>query len=276
MAIPLRGTVKSGTATNGNDVTLTFDAGADAPQTDDIVLVFGGFGNDNSSSVPAAPVTSGYTERVAPVTNTQVCAGFWYKVMGATPDTNVVCEGGEDTGNGVAYVAIVLDGDQVDAAIFDNTDVLVNNSTANAACNPGAITVNTLGAWVIAFGASNITDTSPGVPSNYTQLGTPAGANDSDDLSVTAVYREMSGTGSEDPGAFTGWANAPNIAITIVIKPASAAPLASDDILIRFGPGITTTIGSGLVTPLFTTPAVAAPTGGAYYHRMMQHWFSNN
>jgi len=50
---------------------------------------------------------------------------------------------------------------------------------------------------------------------------------------------------------------------------------ASDDVLIRIGPGVNTTTGSGLVAPTFT--AIAAPggsvTGGGYYKRMMQDWF---
>lgn len=50
---------------------------------------------------------------------------------------------------------------------------------------------------------------------------------------------------------------------------------ASDDVLIRIGPGVNTTTGSGLVTPAFTAISVGGGgTGlGSMYYQMMQNWF---
>ena len=222
MAIALRGTTKAGSATNGGDVTLTFDASPNNPQTGDIVLVFGGHGNDGASG-GQGPNTAGYTQRQLRGTTGNIVFGFWHKVMGATPDTNVVCEGGADTGDAVGYCAIVLDGSTVDAAIFDNADTVVDNSGAAAAINCGAITVNTVGAWVLAAAAGEVNDATPGVPTNYSQLAGPTNATDTDPCSTTVCFREMATTGSEDPGAFTGWANVSNVCYTVAIKPAAVS-----------------------------------------------------
>lgn len=49
---------------------------------------------------------------------------------------------------------------------------------------------------------------------------------------------------------------------------------ASDDVLLRLGPGLTATTGSGLLAPNFIPGTPGAPTvvfGG--YYRMMQQWF---
>lgn len=50
---------------------------------------------------------------------------------------------------------------------------------------------------------------------------------------------------------------------------------ASDDVLIRIGPGVGTTTGSGLVTPLFTAISVGGGAGiSTAYYTMMQEWFN--
>src|SRR3990167_8430376 len=172
--IALRGTTKSAKVASGADITLTFDTGGGAPQQGDIVLLFGGHGSDGASG-GQGPNTGGYTQRTLSVTNSNVVGGFWYKVMGPSPDLTVVCEGGGDTGDGVYYAAVVLNGTTVDAAIFDQADTLVDSAASSAAPDCGAITVNTVGAWVIGFCIAELNDRTPGLPANYSQLA--AGAN---------------------------------------------------------------------------------------------------
>ena len=50
---------------------------------------------------------------------------------------------------------------------------------------------------------------------------------------------------------------------------------ASDDVLIRLGPGVSTVVGSGLVAPAFTpsTPPGGGAVSSPFYYNMMQEWF---
>jgi hypothetical protein len=49
---------------------------------------------------------------------------------------------------------------------------------------------------------------------------------------------------------------------------------ASDDVLIRLGPGVGTTDGSGLVAPTFTPSAGGGAVFSPFYYSMMLDWFS--
>ena len=89
MAISLIGTPQIGSANNGGNVTLTFDV---APQQDDYVIVFGGHGT--TVTTLTAP-GSGYTP-IEVHTGSAPIFGVWYKKMGASPDSSVVCSGGGD------------------------------------------------------------------------------------------------------------------------------------------------------------------------------------
>jgi hypothetical protein len=53
---------------------------------------------------------------------------------------------------------------------------------------------------------------------------------------------------------------------------------ASDDVLIRLGPGVAAGTGSGLVAPAFTASTPPGGGGGvtsSFYYNMMQEWFSS-
>lgn len=47
-----------------------------------------------------------------------------------------------------------------------------------------------------------------------------------------------------------------------------------DDVLLRLGPGLTATTGSGLMAPVFTASGGGVtPSSGGMYYQMMQNWF---
>lgn len=52
---------------------------------------------------------------------------------------------------------------------------------------------------------------------------------------------------------------------------------ASDDVLIRLGPGLTVGTGSGLITSSFSaiTPAGSGAVTSPYYYLMTQAWFNS-
>lgn len=66
-----------------------------------------------------------------------------------------------------------------------------------------------------------------------------------------------------------GWTQTAEDAVAIAVAVAEVlGPQATDDVLIRFGPGLTTTTGSGLVTPTFTTAdAGDVGSGGSFIRR---------
>lgn len=211
MALPLRGSPKNGTATNGGAVTITFDA-VTPPQTGDIVIVFGGHATTGTTA--AGISTAGYTQ-IARASGT-VEGGAWYKVMGGTPDTQVACVGGGNASDAVAYGCFVLDGSLVDAAIFDAT--ATTSGPVTTFPDAPSITTVTDGAWVVAMAIANINDTSRGVPSGFTTI-TGATANDTSDVSCDAAYLEKTPAGAVDPPSWSTWSSAAHFAITIAIRP---------------------------------------------------------
>ena len=199
----------NGSVTNGNNVTLTFPVGV---QQGDVVIVYGG--HPFRSGAPLGPLTAGYTV-IASHTAAAPSFGAWYKVMGASPDANVVGRGTGNTADATAYGAYILRG--VDPSIFDQTAVTVGPTTSTNP-NPGSIITQTSGAWVLALAGSQVIDASPGTPTNYTNLNTKSG-NDSNDITIAGVTREIASPASEDPPAYPTWSSGAWYAITIALKP---------------------------------------------------------
>ncbi|MGH7510888.1 MAG: hypothetical protein ACREMZ_15655 [Gemmatimonadales bacterium] len=221
MPSPFRGTPKSDGVTNGGNVVLTFDVGADAPQEGDVVIFYGGRGNNTNSDPNAwGPVTSGYeaVETLQPAVPNTLCPkwGLWKKVMGATPDLTVEGAGGGGTNQGAAYSCYVLDKSLIDAAIFDA--VAVNTGEVTQVPDGPAITTQTAGAWVITHAAVNNIDDTRGTVANYTIIPGAIG-NDNQDCNIEAAWREIAEPGTEDPPAWSTWDSAVGGAITIAIKP---------------------------------------------------------
>jgi hypothetical protein len=221
VALPLRGTAKFAGAADGLDITLTFDGGGSAPQTGDIVFLFGGRGN-SSDAQAFGPITAGYTAcpmaaGANPIDSTGPKFGVWYKVMGGTPDTSVQGEGGGNGVHGVAYGAFVLDGSLVDPAIFD----VNGQSTGQVTQVPNAPSITTVNpGWVIAFAASGTRDTTHGTVSGYTSIAGGESTNETDDIGIEAWYIEKLTPGAEDPPAWSAWSSGLGGGITIAIRQA--------------------------------------------------------
>src|SRR3990167_5435625 len=221
-AVALRGTTKIGSAGNGGDVTLTFDTGGNAPQTGDVVILFGGRGN-TSDAQAWGPITSGYTA-IATINSTGPKFGVWYKVMGATADTTVTGEGGGSGAHGVAYGAYVIDGSTIDSAIFDQT--AVSTGQVEQVPNGPAIVTQTDGALVVTHAAGGTNDTSRGTVSGYTLI-PGASVNETNDFASEAAYTTVATAGTEDPPAWSNWTSSLGGAITIAFKPKQTTTLAS-------------------------------------------------
>lgn len=273
MAIALRGTGKAGTATNGANVTLTFDVGGNAPQTGDVVILFGGWSSSNSNG-NQGPSTGGYTQILKNITGVPlISVGCWYKVMGATPDTSVVCLGNGNSVDTTAYACYVLSG--VDASVLDQTTTTNGPNSGAANPTPPAIVTQSNNAMVIVCSLSQVSDNSTTAPSNYiNKIG--ANGNDTNPSTIGMATRLVSPAGTETPASWTTWSAGNNFSYTIAIK-----PLVADVTVNVTGNALTSTAGtsteqaganvaatgSGLVSAVGTASVTAgasvSPSGNA-------------
>jgi uncharacterized protein YjiK len=207
----------SDNTTNGGNITLTFPAGV---QEGDVVILYGG----HPHRTPAAlgPSTAGYTE-IAAYTAAAPNFGVWYKVMGSTPDTSVIGQGTGNAQDVTAYAAYILRG--VSSVVLDQTSTTAG-PTSNSQPNAPSITTQTAGAWVVALGGSQITDTTRGTLANYSNANGNTG-NDTNDISVEGATRSIASPATEDPPIWpTTWTAGSVYAVTVALKP-NAAPTLS-------------------------------------------------
>lgn len=220
--IALRGTGKVNNAANGGNVVLTFDVGNNAPQQNDLVIVFGGHGNAVTTLLAPgqnAPNDGSYTQ-IDAHTGSAPVTGVWLKKMGATPDTKVTCSGAGSASDGVAYAAWVFQ--NVDPSSAQDATATVNNATSTNP-NPASITTNTNGAMVLAIAASRVNDTTPGTVTNYANQLISAG-NDTNPMTVSGMVRTIATAGPEDPAAYSSWSSGVWRAVTVALKPLINTP----------------------------------------------------
>ncbi len=246
MAITLVGTA-SGSAANGGDVTITLPAGL---AENDVVLVIGGNGNAGTS---ADIETAGYSTD-APHSVSQLDGIVGYKVMGASPDTVVRCNGGGNSADGVAYVVMAFRG--VHASVVDAATQVTDQGGDP---NSQSITTVTDGAAVIsAFISEDASGSIVNPPTGYGNLVSVA-QSDANPVSAGSAYRIKSPAGAENPTiwdtSFSG--SADNISWTIALKPATPG-VANDGVLASTGTSSVAFVGlqdaSGrLESPLLST-----------------------
>lgn len=231
----------SGSMNNGQDVTLTFPVGV---QQGDVVILYGG--HPHRAGTDLGPQTSGYT--MIAVNNTDAPNfGAWYKVMGATPDSNVIGYGTRDRVDATAYAAYILRG--VDLGVFDQTTTTAGPVTSTNP-NPAAITTQTANAWVLALAGSQVNDSTRGPDGTYSNPNGVVG-NDSNDITIDGVTREIVSPGPEDPPAWSTWISGAWYAITIALKP-------------ELPPANQVTVGTALTQPTYVVEGNSGVVMGAF------------
>ena len=219
MAIALRGISQNGAAGNGGDVTLTFDT-ITPPLEDDIVIVLGGHGV--TVTTLAAPVPnqgSGYTQ-IGIHTGTMPIFGAWYKRMGATVDTSVLCSGGGNNADAVAYISVVYSG--VDTVTAEDVTATTAGPTTSINPNAPSITPVTADAFVLAMAGSAVFDNTPGTVSGYTDQITQS-RNDTADITAGFARIDAGAVDAEDPPAWSTWSSGAWYAITAALRPVVSA-----------------------------------------------------
>src|SRR6185436_20120948 len=210
--ITLIGAAQTGNASNGGNVTLTFNV---APQPGDVVIVVGGHGPAGGNTI--GPSTAGYTALHTDTTNTNCRGGVWRKVMGTTPDTTVVCQGAGNAADGVAYVSFVFRGVDNGTPEDATTTVTTNNATGFVPDSPSITTV-TDGAVVLSLALTGINDATPGTVSGYS---TPVSGNNNDTNPVTTAgcFITKATAGAENPAAYSTWTSSLGFAATVALRP---------------------------------------------------------
>ena len=216
-------------ADNGGDVTLTLPSGM---QLRDVVLVFGG--HTHRAGSPLGPSTLGYTECVTPHTAAAPNFGAWCKVMGSSPDADVVLFGSGNAVDSCVYAGWVFRG--VDpSVIFDATATVSGPTTGTNPDSPEIVTV-TAGAWVLTVAGSVVGDTEPGTPTDYENLAFDF-QTDGTSFTAAGATRLLVAAGAEDPGAFPTWSSGDWYAITLALRPSLGGSGGAASGLLTIGAG---------------------------------------
>lgn len=213
MAITIVGTPQTGTAVFGADLTLTFDV---TPSQNDIVVVFGGSSRFRTPD-PTAPGT-GYTQIALNTTTTFM--GAWYKRMGASPDSSVLCQGSANANDTTGYGCYVLRG--IDTTTALDVTATTAGLTTSTNPNPALITSVTDDAMICVFAGSEVNDATPGTVSGYSNQIT---ATNSGVFNWTIAGATLIKTtaGAENPPAWSSWGNGAWYAITAAFRPAAVS-----------------------------------------------------
>jgi len=209
MAIAIVGTPRVGSQASGANVTLIFDV---APQENDLVLVCGGHGSD---AVSIGPSTAGYTAIATHTASPK--GGIWRKFMGSTPDTQVVCIGGGDAQDAVAYGSIVLRGVDLTTPLDVAHTVAGPSSVANP--DPPSIEPVTNGVWIVAAYWEQGRDVSASSgPSGYSNFAS-IGQIDTNRFGVGLATKFLATAAPEDPGVFTLGTALTWYTVTLALRP---------------------------------------------------------
>lgn len=225
MAITIVGTPQVGSAANGADVTLTFST---TPSQNDVVIVFGGH-SYTFGGAATAPGT-GYTQIGLYSSGGALFFGAWYKRMGASPDSSVVCKGSGVSSDSTAYGCYVLRGVDTTTAM----DAAGTTAGLSVGTNPDAASITTVtdNAWVIPVAGSKVNDAAITAPSGYSNHYTIAQA-DTASMTVAGATLEKTTAGAENPASWTNWATGSWYAITIAVRPAATVATTGAAFLLR-------------------------------------------
>lgn len=256
--ISLVGTLSHTATANGADATMTMPAGI---RVGDVAVVFGG--HPHRAGAPLGPSTAGYTE-ITTHTAAAPNVGAWYKLMGSSPDADVIVLGSTNANDGTAYIGFVLRSVDPDTIL----DVVATTAgpTTSADPDPPAITPVTDGTCLIVFAGSTIADTTITEPAGTTNPVTVASI---DAVSMTAAGALLLNQTNGSPinvASWTNWASAANYTITVALRPANVSYLLAES-----GDRLITEDGDALILEEYEAVAPGSGAHEAYHYRNRGH-----
>jgi 6-phosphogluconolactonase (cycloisomerase 2 family) len=243
---------------------LTGGTGSTA-QEGDLVLVLNAIGGATNGNPGVS--TAGFTEEqdlYADDSNDANLSVSW-KFMTASPDTSVSCNG---SGSGtVSASCIVYVWRGVDPTTPFDVAETVATGINSAIPNPASITPTTAGSMVVIFGAGALasSDITVTAPTGYVEMVNIS--SDAGSAIISAVAsKEWSGSGAEDPAAWTDWSSGTAgswAAVTVALRPAAnfSGTLYSDEGTTAVTTGKTVKVAIGTTTPISVVSATTDSSG---------------
>lgn len=184
----------------GTNVAFALTFGPTLLQGDIVVLVGG-----SSFTTTVGTTTTGYADAVPAFLVSGNSRQLWvgYKIMGASPDTSVSCNGSGNTLFGTAYTAFYFRG--VDGATPLDATATTASALSGAPDAPSITTV-TDNAIVLACGAG-ISDASITVPTGYSNQTQGNSGGVGGTATAAAAWKAIASHGAEDPAAWGGWSS---------------------------------------------------------------------
>jgi len=221
MAISLVGTLTTGSAINGGDITLSLPSGL---AQDDVVYVGLALGVASTGGTSSG----GWTQVGSNVDtgNANLRTQLFRKVMGASPDTSIVLTGSGLAADSSSAIAIAFRG--VDTTTPEDGVTPTTATGTTGGPDSPTITPNTTGAAAISWGAQPLIDvTGIGAPTGYTDLAVISSSDSNNTSNYMSWKSGLTGGVAENPSAYTGITSGRWVAWTIVVKPAAAASAVS-------------------------------------------------
>lgn len=213
MAISIVAAIQGSFLNNGADDTISLAAGP--PVTGDVVIVAGGHGASTAAlAAPAGDNSGAYTEIYSRTSGAPIC-GCWYQIMGSTPDSEVVCDGGGNADDAVGYVVYILRGVDTDNVLDAAAETFFN---AGINPDPPSITTVTDGALVLALANGDVNETGFDYPVGYTNQVARNG-NDLQDFTVALGSKTVLNAGAENPSSYLLFSSSNALGATVAIRP---------------------------------------------------------
>jgi len=238
---------------SGNSASYDVDLSGLSLQEGDLVIVSSGYAGSGNGNPGVS--TAGYTEISDLYANDSIDANFSvnWKVMGASPDSTVTCLGSGSATNGAVCIAYVWRGaDRTTPMDVTETEATGTNSPVP---NSPSITPSTAGAIVVSLGlgVGSAGDTSVTAPAGYSNQADNQ-VDPGNAPTVGVASKAWSGSGAEDPAAWTNWtqgtASADSwAAVSVAVRPARA-------------PTVSTESASSITTTSATLNGTISATGG--------------
>ena len=198
-------------AANGADFSVTLPS---MQQLDVVVVTLFGY---DSGAEEVTISSSGWT-KAAEYYSSSIKLEISYKVMGETPDSSVAINGSTNASDAASAIAQVFRNVDVEQVL----DQASPDPSLAGSGNPDSPSITTLtdGAWVCSCVGSFGALSGPSAPSGYSNDDTLQ-TTDSFNSSIGAASKLVATAGAENPGAWSGFASATNIAATIALRPST-------------------------------------------------------
>lgn len=220
-----------GSTTADQTVTFSLTGGlASTPATDDLVVVCVAASRFGTAGVTSL-VTTGYTSttRLTAEDAQDSASQVHYKLMGGTPDTEVVITRSGATDSGQAYTIHVFRGVDLTTPLDVTTTTATGIDTGRP--DPAAITPTTAGTWIyIGTGGAAATGAAF-TYSAFTAVLSTVCDETSNDAVVGSGYYDGWASGAYDPAASTTGSTSLNsswTATTMAFRPAAAGTTDAD------------------------------------------------